>query len=153
MQVVLVMFRKGERREFPVSGPKTIVGRRPDCGLRIPTKDVSREHCTLLIDGEELAVSDLGSSNGTYVNDKRVDESELEPGDRLRVGPVTFVVQINGEPAQIKPEDAESPTLLTEDDLLSEEDDEETFELSEQDFDLDDPISALEELDDEDDLP
>ncbi|HQL53127.1 MAG: FHA domain-containing protein [Phycisphaerae bacterium] len=149
MNVVLVMFKDNERREFPLSGDKTVIGRRQDCQLRIPTKDVSRQHCVLIIDDASLVAKDLGSSNGTFVNGKRIAESELKPGDRLRLGPVTFVVQINGKPAEIKPEDV---TLQSTAEPTAAADDEETFDLNEEDFDLDDPLSALED-DDDDDMP
>ena len=150
MNVVLVMFKDSERREFPLAGEKTVLGRRQDCQLRIPTKDVSRQHCALLLDGDKLVAKDLGSSNGTYVNGKRIAEAELKAGDRLRLGPVTFVVQIDGQPALIKPEDA-APPHGTEPEVGGG--DEETFDLGEDDFDLDDAMSALEDGKDEDDLP
>lgn len=148
MNVVLVMFKDDERRDFPISEAQTILGRRQDCQLRIPTKDVSRQHCALLIKDNALVAKDLGSSNGTFINGKRIAEAELKAGDRLRLGPVTFVVQIDGKPASVTPEDAApSPT---EPSLAGE--DEETFDLSEADFDLDDPISALDD-EDEKDMP
>jgi pSer/pThr/pTyr-binding forkhead associated (FHA) protein len=146
MDVVLVMFKDGERREFPISIPKTILGRRQDCQLRIPTKDVSRHHCALLTDGTKLTVKDLGSSNGTFVNGKRVAASELKAGDRLRLGPVTFVVQVDGKPAEIKPEDVAPPSTAVP---TPAGEDEETFDLNDVDFDL----SDIGKPDDDDDMP
>jgi hypothetical protein len=100
MQVVLVMFRgDGERRSFSVARDMTVVGRREDCDLRIPVGDVSRKHCRLVKDGETLKIEDLGSSNGTYVNNQRVQEAWLGAGDVIQVGPVQFVVQIDGLPS------------------------------------------------------
>jgi len=100
MQVVLVMFRPdGQRRSFSVVRDMTVIGRREDCDLRIPLGDVSRKHCRLIKDGEALRVEDLGSSNGTFRNGTRVQQSELEPGDTLQVGPVVFVLQVDGVPA------------------------------------------------------
>lgn len=153
MNVVLVMFKDDERREFPISEAKIVLGRRQDCHLRIPTKDVSRQHCVLVVQKDALLAKDLGSSNGTFVNDKRIAETELRPGDRLRVGPVTFVVQINGKPATIKPEDAVPPSLAEP--TTKADDEEETFDLSAEDFDLEDPLSALDEKkkDEDEDLP
>jgi pSer/pThr/pTyr-binding forkhead associated (FHA) protein len=150
MNVVLVMFKGKERRDFPVSGEKTILGRRQDCQLRIPTRDVSRQHCALVIRNEMLIAQDLGSSNGTFVNDKRIAEVQLQPGDRLRIGPVTFVVQIDDKPADIRPQDT-APHRVVEPSLAGDE--EETIDLSEADLDLDDPLSALERKDEDDDLP
>lgn len=105
MKVVLVMFKDGERREFPLAEARTIVGRRQDCGLRIPTKDVSRQHCEFEV-GSGVALRDLGSTNGTYVNGKRIAETRLKAGDRVSIGPVVFVLQVDGQPANISMNDA-----------------------------------------------
>ena len=101
MQAVLVMFRTdGERRSFSITRDMTVVGRREDCDLRIPLGDISRKHCRFVRDGDTLRIEDLGSSNGTYHNGARVDkEALLQPGDSIQVGPVVFVLQVDGHPA------------------------------------------------------
>lgn len=100
MQVVLVMFRAdGERRSFSITRDMTVIGRREDSDFRIPLGDVSRKHCRLIKDGDALRVEDLGSSNGTYCNGTRITQCDLNPGDTLQVGPVVFVTQIDGSPA------------------------------------------------------
>lgn len=154
MDVVLVMFKGDQRREFPIADEKAVLGRRQDCHLRIPTRDVSRQHCLLVKQKDTLVAKDLGSSNGTFVNGKRIAETKLKAGDRLRVGPVTFVVQIDGQPADIKPSEQAPPAEIAP--TTPAPADAETFELSEADFDMDDPISALDDItkeDDEKDLP
>jgi len=103
MQVVLVMFRPdGQRRSFPVGRDVTVIGRREDCDFRIPLGDVSRKHCRLVKDksNETVRAEDLGSSNGTYINGQRVKDATIAPGDTLSVGPVNFVLQVNGYPAE-----------------------------------------------------
>lgn len=101
MQVVLVMFKgESERRSFSVARDVTVVGRREDCDLRIPLGEVSRKHCRLIKDGNTLRVEDLGSSNGTYHNGQRVQEATIEPGDSIRIGSVSFIVQIDGQPLE-----------------------------------------------------
>ena len=100
MQAVLVMFRAdGERRSFSVTRDMTVIGRREDCDLRIPLGDISRKHCRLVRDGDSLKIEDLGSSNGTYLNGQRVQEAQVSPGDSIQLGPVVFVLQIDGVPA------------------------------------------------------
>jgi len=99
MQAVLVMFRSdGERRSFSVARDITVIGRREDCDLRIPLGDISRKHCRLVRDGEAMRVEDLGSSNGTFHNGQRVQEASLNAGDSIQVGPVVFVLQVDGVP-------------------------------------------------------
>ncbi len=101
MQVVLVMFRTdGERRSFSVTRDVTVIGRREDCDLRIPLGEVSRKHCRFIKDQGMLHVEDLGSSNGTYVNGQRVQESPVQAGDTVMIGTVIFVAQIDGTPAE-----------------------------------------------------
>lgn len=101
MQAVLVMFRSdGERRSFSITRSITVVGRREDCDLRIPLGEVSRKHCRVVMDGDSLRLEDLGSSNGTYHNGVRVEkDADLQAGDSIQVGPVVFVLQVDGVPA------------------------------------------------------
>ena len=110
MNVVLVMFRgDGERRSFSLARDMTVIGRREDCDLRIPVGDVSRKHCRFIREGDSLRLEDLGSSNGTFVNGERIQESVVNAGDYIQVGPVQFVLQIDGYPAD---EDMADPTAI-----------------------------------------
>jgi len=105
------MFRSdGDRRSFSLTRDITVIGRREDCDLRIPLGDVSRKHCRLVRDGDSLRLEDLGSSNGTYHNGQRVQEAILSPGDSIQVGPLVFVLQIDGVPAdeELAPVDAQA---------------------------------------------
>jgi len=103
MKVKLVMFKAdGQRKDVPITGPVTVLGRGEDCNLRLPVVDVSRRHCELRMSGDELKVKDLGSSNGTYVNNRRINEAGLSAGDRLVIGPVVFTIQIDGQPEEIR---------------------------------------------------
>lgn len=94
-------------KEIPLAGISTIIGRRNDCSLRIPSPLVSRQHCELTQAANRLIVKDLGSSNGTFVNGARVKQKELKSGDTLGVGPITFIVQLGG--ARISPADTAGP--------------------------------------------
>lgn len=100
MQVVLVMFRPdGSRRSFSLARDLTVIGRGEDCDLRIPLGEVSRKHARLAKDGDTLHLEDLGSSNGTFVNGLRIQEATLQGGDILHVGPLSFILQLDGVPA------------------------------------------------------
>lgn len=104
MTVTLVTFAKdGEAKSFKLEKKTTVVGRKTDADLRIPLADISRTHCELALDNGSVLVRDLDSSNGTFVNGEQVDEAKLKAGDEVRLGPITFVVQIDGNPANIKP--------------------------------------------------
>ncbi len=104
MKVRLVMFtQSGERRDFAVGRGKTTIGRNSECGVQIKLGVVSRRHCQVSVKEEKVKVRDLGSSNGTYVNNRRVQEATVGAGETLTVGPVIFTVVIDGNPAEISP--------------------------------------------------
>lgn len=73
-------------RSFPL-GPESVVGRDPTASVQLTDEEVSRRHA-IVSAGEGLpTVEDLGSSNGTFVDDAPVTgEVSLEPGQRIRVG-------------------------------------------------------------------
>jgi hypothetical protein len=93
----------GKTRELPAMHLPILIGRAPECKIRVPVAAVSRQHCELLEQDDELIVRDMKSSNGTYVNKERVKSRELIPGDLLSVGPVVLVVRIDGHPKAIDP--------------------------------------------------
>ncbi|MDX2066127.1 MAG: FHA domain-containing protein [Fimbriimonadaceae bacterium] len=72
--------------------PVTTVGREAGLGLSLTTEStVSRRHAELRLSGPELIVTDLGSSNGTYVNGQRITApTPVRPGDRVQFGEVAF---------------------------------------------------------------
>jgi len=104
MNATLVVFKEnGKRMEIPLKNGVTVIGRRPECDVRIPLGTVSRKHCKLVQKGDLLTVQDLGSANGTYINYKKVMEDVVRAGDILTVGNMTFTVQIDGKPEHIAP--------------------------------------------------
>ena len=68
------------------------VGRHPESDIFLNDVTVSRHHCRFSVGADTLSVEDSGSTNGTYVNDSRVDSSDLNPGDEVIVGRFHFVV-------------------------------------------------------------
>ena len=80
---------------LPPGGIKT-VGRAPRADFIVDVALVSRLHCRLEAGDNNLDVIDLSSTNGTYVNGKRVKRARLTSGDRLRVGRVELTVRRNG---------------------------------------------------------
>jgi len=80
---------------FPVAGPVTI-GRSPECDISVPADEMSRKHALVKPTPEGLQVEDLGSANGTYINNKRVQTGFLGPGDELRLDAVRFILVAPG---------------------------------------------------------
>ncbi len=105
MNADLVLLRKdGAHKTFSLRDAVTVLGRRHDCDLRIPLPTVSRRHCEIQQNGQSLKIHDLGSTGGTFVNDKPVNgESPVKAGDYIRIGPLIFVCRIEGQPEKIVP--------------------------------------------------
>jgi predicted component of type VI protein secretion system len=79
----------------------TSIGRHDDCLIRIKSSQVSRRHCEVFEVADKLTIRDLGSSNGTFVNGKKVSGQQvLKHGDELTVGAVTLRVAKLGQPAR-----------------------------------------------------
>ena len=68
------------------------VGRAPRADFIVDAALVSRLHCRITACDEALEVVDLKSTNGTFVNDKRVQRAQVKSGDRLRLGRVELTV-------------------------------------------------------------
>lgn len=79
-------------RDFRLGPRPTRVGSAPEAEIRL-TGDpyVSTAHAEVVVEGEEVLVRDLGSTNGTYRNDDRIRDARLTDGDRLRFGLSEFV--------------------------------------------------------------
>lgn len=103
---------EGEPQQWPIAEGSLTIGRGKDCHLSIPDTRLSRRHSELLCQGREVTVTDLGSVNGTFVNNQRVHVARpLHDGDRLRVGPFEFAFEILAPPQAEIPE---RPTVVME---------------------------------------
>jgi pSer/pThr/pTyr-binding forkhead associated (FHA) protein len=80
---------------FPITGP-VVIGRAAECDISVPADEISRRHALVKPTPEGLAVEDLGSSNGTFINGKRVQHGFLNPGDELRLDAVRFILVAPG---------------------------------------------------------
>ena len=94
MNVRLVVDKGGQRKVVPIHHDQAVIGRSHGNTVRIPSAEVSRQHCRLSKKDGLVMVRDLGSVNGTLLNGHRISAEEIvRPGDRVEVGPVTFVVE------------------------------------------------------------
>ena len=87
--VVLAGASVGEM--YKVEGAKTIIGRGQKAQIRLFDDGISREHAQILIEGNQIILQDLGSTNGTFCNGLKVDRRELVDGDKILVGSTTIL--------------------------------------------------------------
>jgi pSer/pThr/pTyr-binding forkhead associated (FHA) protein len=100
----------GRTREITIGKEEFLLGRGLDCDLRVNDDDISRHHCLIRLRGSEATLTDLGSSNGTFLNGKRVlSQVALSSGDEIRVGKYRFLVDLGDKPGGVYtlPEDTD----------------------------------------------
>jgi pSer/pThr/pTyr-binding forkhead associated (FHA) protein len=75
---------------------RTTIGRVEDNTFQIADASVSSHHCEIHLRGNEIYIRDLNSTNGTFINDARVTESILKPGQILKLGQVELKLETDG---------------------------------------------------------
>lgn len=99
--VVLAGAKKGAA--VPIKKSSFIIGRSKECALRAGSDAISRKHCELRQGDAGVSVRDLGSRNGTYVNGAKIEGTlSLSHGDTLKVGPLEFRFESEGELKKVK---------------------------------------------------
>ncbi|MGM0574605.1 MAG: GGDEF domain-containing protein [Myxococcota bacterium] len=89
-ECLVVLYGGSIGRKYDFQGDDFLIGRDPGNHIVVEVDSVSRRHARIEADGDRRVVLDLGSTNGTYVNDQLVDRAVLRSGDLIRVGDVIF---------------------------------------------------------------
>jgi len=98
---------QGFGRSYPLVGP-TVVGRAPECVLRLDESGLSRQHARLVPTADGMQVEDLGSTNGTFINGKRIQRGFASPGDEIGFDTLRFRLT---SPNQQEPPHPVAPTV------------------------------------------
>src|SRR5258707_10088743 len=116
MKLSLVVLSTGklEGKTIEVKVPQFVIGRDPECQLRPASPMISKRHCALIQKDGKVYLKDFGSTNGSFVNDKKVtNAAEVKNGDKLKIGPLFFEARLEGgadvrQPTPV-PKDAPRP--------------------------------------------
>ncbi len=73
-------------RDVPVAGDRVLLGRSRECDIRLADTNVSRRHAEVRHEDDAYWIVDLGSTNGTELNGRRVERAKLSDGDRITLG-------------------------------------------------------------------
>lgn len=76
---------------YPLSKAEIIIGRHLGSDIFLDDITVSRKHARIITDDKEFILSDLGSLNGTYVNENLIEETRLKDGDEVQIGRFRFL--------------------------------------------------------------
>jgi pSer/pThr/pTyr-binding forkhead associated (FHA) protein len=104
--------------------PVILIGRHPECDVRIDSPKVSRRHCCLAMAYDRLMIRDLGSRNGIRVNGRVVEETVLRQGDEIAIGHILYRLEEVAPPPPPAPaKAAPRPPLDEFDELVPLDDD------------------------------
>ena len=118
VQLVVAHGKAGEKQI--ALGSETLIGRSPECNLRIASGQVSRKHCLIRVADDRVSVRDLGSAYGTRLNGQAIAtevDVPVAPGSTLVVGPLKFIVQFTAPKRDDDTEFLESSSSSARSDL------------------------------------
>lgn len=90
-------------RRHPLAGSRTVIGRGSDADITISDAGTSRKHVEILWDGERAMVRDLGSTNGTLLDGRKVTEAALAPDSTVTIGRTNIVFRVVAQAAPPRP--------------------------------------------------
>ena len=77
-------------KKYNLTQESTVIGRSSKVDIQIDEESISRNHAVIELDGDELVIRDLKSTNGTFVNDRPVEKRGLRDGDQVKIGRTIF---------------------------------------------------------------
>ena len=93
MPKIFLKFNEQVLKEVPLDKPQLTIGRKPENDLVIDNPAVSGHHARIVNEGGAFFIEDLGSTNGTFVNDAKVQKEKLKNSDRVAVGKHVLIYQ------------------------------------------------------------
>ncbi len=98
MAKLTVINGKETERQYLLTASDTIIGRQPDCDIVLNADTVSRRHARLFCIGKHYYIEDLGSHNGTYINNRRLAKPlRIDPNDTIKIGNINFRFEVTSD--------------------------------------------------------
>jgi pSer/pThr/pTyr-binding forkhead associated (FHA) protein len=88
---------------------RTTIGRVEDNTFHIADPSISSHHCEIQLRGSDIVIRDLNSTNGTFINGNKIEESILKPGQILRLGQVELKLEVEGATTSAPPAPGSTP--------------------------------------------
>ncbi len=94
---LIVLYPQVQFKQIPLEVGTVVLGRGQDADIKLDDELVSRKHCAIHFDGKTVTISDLGSTNGTYVDGQAVQTCALEPDNRLQIGKMVMKIDFKDQ--------------------------------------------------------
>jgi hypothetical protein len=114
---LLVIKGADEGKQFELAQPVVVIGRDAGNGIRLHDTEVSRRHAEFRITERGCTLIDAGSANGTFVNNQKIAETELQPGDQIAIGQSILVYSTGRQSGAARGNLAEQISLITRGDI------------------------------------
>ncbi len=101
MPSLFVIQGRDQGKRFELDRPLLTIGRDASCTIQLNDTEVSRKHNEVKLRDDKFQVTDLRSSNGTYINGKRADSAHLVNGDRLQIGRTLMIFTGSQSPSEL----------------------------------------------------
>ncbi len=111
MDKLILNFKESTLKEFPMDKDAFTIGRKPANDIQIDNPVVSGKHARVFKEGRKVVVEDLGSTNGTFVNKKKISKCELKHKDIIFIGKHTIVFLSDDPVAQLEASAADDDDL------------------------------------------
>jgi serine/threonine protein kinase len=93
-QPSVLLLSRATKKVFRIFIGTTVIGRSSECDVILKAADISKRHCQITLDGDQLTVEDLDSANGTCVNQQPIKRAPLKDGDELDIGGHLFQIRV-----------------------------------------------------------
>jgi pSer/pThr/pTyr-binding forkhead associated (FHA) protein len=87
---LVVIYGNNIGKGYRLNAQSLVIGRSSKCLIQVDQESISRNHAILVNTGNSWLIRDLGTTNGTYVNDQPIDKHVLSHGDLVKVGRTIF---------------------------------------------------------------
>lgn len=81
-------------KRYPLNRSRTVIGRGTDADITVDDSSISRRHCEVLWDGTRAQANDLGSTNGSLLNGRKLSSAALESGNVIEIGATRIVFHL-----------------------------------------------------------
>ena len=95
---ILIKFKDAVVKELKTDQKEIVIGRESSCDIQIDNIAISREHARIVQGPNDCLIEDLNSSNGIFINGRKINKKFLKTGDEIVIGKYTLNILLDDDP-------------------------------------------------------